>query len=237
MRNINVCLSPALYEFYAKDDSVVVMIDAIRASASICTAFHSQVELIIPVSDVETARSYKEKGFLIAGERDGYKIEGFDFGNSPFNFTEDTIKNKKLAFTTTNGTQVINKVINGTQRNVNLIIGSFINISALKEYLLHQEKNVLILCSGWKNSVNIEDTLFAGRLAYLLKGKSFELSESANLAIQIYLASGNSYYDFILNNSPRLKEKSEFLEADFKYCLSENLTTVVPFFNKGILTC
>ncbi len=229
MNKINVCLSPALFHFYAENNTTVVMVDAIRASASICTAFMNGVQFIIPVAGIAEALSYKSKGYKTAGERNGKKLEGFDFGNSPFNFTEESIKNQKLAFTTTNGTQVVNLVKKSNLSEIELLIGSFINISSLANYLTNQNKNILILCSGWKNTVNIEDTLFAGRLAYLLlQKKEFETSEAANLVLTVYKNSGNSFYDFVIGNSPRLKEKSAFLEDDFKYCLTENLTDKIP---------
>ena len=230
MKTIDVCLSPALYEYYAKDNTIVVMIDAIRASASICTAFMNDVELIIPVSDKDEAKDYKNRGFIIAGERDGDMIKGFDYGNSPFNFTEENIKGEKLAFTTTNGTQVVNLVKQGKHKNVELIIGSFINVSVLVEFLNEQKKDILILCSGWKNSINTEDSLLAGRIVDLLKKKgNIELMEAAGLAYNIYLSAGDLYYEFVLENSPRLKAKSKKLEKDIRYCLSEDITDVIPY--------
>ena len=230
MKKINVCLSPALYRYYAEDNTMVVMVDAIRASASICTAFMNNVQYIIPVSEVKEAQAYKSLAYKIAGERNGKKLENFDFGNSPFNFTEENIKGEKLAFTTTNGTQVINLIKTVKHKNVDLLVGSFININSLTEFLLKQNKDILILCSGWKNTVNIEDTLFAGRLTYLLLQKSkFEILEATNLALNIYRNSGNSLFDFVINNSPRLNSKLEILEKDIKYCLTEDITKEIPY--------
>jgi len=230
MNKINVCLSPALYEYYAENNTTVVMIDAIRASASICTAFMNDVQFILPVAKVNEAYEYKAQGYKIAGERNGKKLDGFDFGNSPFNFTEENIKGEMLAFTTTNGTQAVNLVKNDKHKNVDLVIGSFINISALVRFLIKQNKNILILCSGWKNTVNIEDTLFAGRLAHLFLQKTeYETPEATNLALHIYKNAGASYFDFVIHNSSRLKSKLEFLEKDIKYCLSEDLTNEIPY--------
>ncbi len=236
MYQLDVCFSPALFEYYAKDNIAIVMVDAIRASASICTALHNGAQHIIPLADVEETLTYKSKGYKIAGERNSQKVEGFDFGNSPFNFSEENIKNHKLAFTTTNGTQVISLVKNCTLNNIALLIGSFINISALSEYLAKEERDLLIICSGWKNTVNIEDSLFAGRLIHLLlKHKQFKASESANLALKLYEKSDNSYFDFVMQNSPRLKQKATYLENDFRYCLSEDLVKNIPFLKEDKL--
>ena len=236
MKRINTSFSPALYEYYAEKDTVIVMVDAIRASASICTAFMNDVQFILPVSKVLEAESYKSQGYKIAGERNGKKLEGFDFGNSPFNFTEENIKGEKLAFTTTNGTQAINLIKKRKLYGVELVVGSFINISSLTDYLTKKDKNILILCSGWRNTVNIEDTLFAGRLAHLLiQKKEFETLEATNLALNIYKNVGSSYFDFVINNSPRLKSKLDILEKDIKYCLTEDLTSEIPYLSSGKL--
>ncbi len=230
MKRINVCLSPALYNYYTEDNTIVVMIDAIRASASICTAFENDVQFIVPVAEVEETKKFKLQGYKIAGERNGKKLDDFDFGNSPFNFTEENIKGEKLAFTTTNGTQAVNLVKNDKHKKTDLVIGSFINISALANFLIKRQKNILILCSGWKNTVNIEDTLFAGRLAHLLlQNNNYEIPEATNLVLNIYKNSGNSYFDFVINNSPRLKSKLNVLEKDIKYCLTEDLTSEIPY--------
>jgi 2-phosphosulfolactate phosphatase len=230
MRRIDVCLSPTMFQCYANSSTIVIIIDAIRASASICTAFMNGVELIIPVSEKEVALEYRKKGYIIAGEREGKKIDGFDFGNSPFNFSEENIKGKKLAFTTTNGTRVINIVKDADIEDVELIIGSFLNISSIAKYVSSKDKDVMILCSAWKDTVNIEDTLFAGKLVNLLsQNNEYELYESANLSQDIFLNSDSSHYDFIMKNSPRLKAKSKLLEKDFRYCLSEDLTDIIPY--------
>lgn len=236
MQKIEVCLSPAMFQSYATNNSIVVVVDAIRASASICTAFMNGVEHIVPISKKEIALEYRKKGYIIAGERNGYKIEGFDFGNSPFNFSEENIKKQRLAFTTTNGTRVINIVKSYDFDDIELLIGSFLNISSLAKYLNSKDKNIMILCSAWKDTINIEDTLFAGKLVHILsQNKEYELLEAANLSHNIYLNSNESHYDFVMRNSPRLKAKSKTLEKDFRYCLTNDLTNIIPYLKNDII--
>ena len=236
-REIDVCMSPALYEFYAKDNTIVIMVDAIRASASICTAFINGISEIIPISEKSVALEYRKKGYLIAGERNGFKIEDFDFGNSPFNFTKEKIAGKKLAFTTTNGTRAINKVQEYKTENTEIFIGSFLNISALSKKIISDDRNVTILCSGWKNGVNIEDTVFAGFLTEkLFESGKFIKNEAANLAFKFSKGAKSNIYEFTMQNSPRLKQKRIVLEKDIRYCLQKNITDIVPRANKnGIL--
>jgi 2-phosphosulfolactate phosphatase len=236
MKKINVCLSPALYHLYAADHTAVVLIDAIRASASICTAFMNDVECIVPVSEIEEAKDYKNRGFLTAGERDGDKIKGFDLGNSPESFTEQIVKGNKIALTTTNGTQIV-KLFNSSKfKDSELLIGSFLNVSSLVNYLNAQKRDILLLCSGWKQTVNIEDTLLAGKItALLLKKDTFEITEATNLALHFFHSAKEPYYDFIMRNSPRLNSKSKQLENDFRYCLNEDITDVIPILEGNYL--
>ena len=127
---VDVCFSPYLYPVYEKSNQIVVVIDILRATSAICTAFQYGVERMIPVASIEEAKSYKDQGFLVGAERNGIAIEGFDFGNSPYSYMTDQIKNQTVVITTTNGTQAID-----VSRNADLVvIGSFLNITFLFSY-------------------------------------------------------------------------------------------------------
>src|SRR5215510_4352501 len=165
MKTVDVCLSPDLMHLYNVKDRTVVVVDILRASSCMVTAFAHGAESITPIADLEKCRLMKKKGFTTSGERDGKKVDGFDKGNSPFEYMSDEIKGKKIAFTTTNGTQAIEKA-NGAKK---IVIGSFLNLSSVVKYLLFGENSVLIICAGWKGKVNLEDTLFAGAIMDRLK--------------------------------------------------------------------
>ena len=155
---IDACFSPFLYDIYRDDESIVVVIDIFRATSAICVAFHHGVDKMIPVATVEEAAEYKRQGFLAGAERDAKKVDGFDFGNSPYDYMGEHVKGKTIALTTTNGTQAI-AVSKDAHR---VVIGSFLNLSALCKWIIRQNRNVVLLCSGWKNKFNLEDALFAG---------------------------------------------------------------------------
>ena len=95
MNKIEICFSPALIHQYVKKDSVVVMTDVFRASTTICTAFANGAKSIIPVETEQEALAYKEKGYLTGAERKVAKCDFADFGNSPFEYTQDRVKNKE----------------------------------------------------------------------------------------------------------------------------------------------
>jgi 2-phosphosulfolactate phosphatase len=160
--NIETCFSPALFDFYKNQNSIVVVVDVLRATTSICTAFANGVRSIIPVETSNDAREMKEKGYIVAGERNGIILDFADFGNSPFNFSPEHVADKDIVYTTTNGTKTIHKA---AECSCDVLIGTFTNTSALARWIGKQNKDIIILCAGWKNKYNIEDSLFAGCLA------------------------------------------------------------------------
>ncbi len=153
MKTIDVCLSPELMHLYDHNDRTVVVVDILRATSCMVTAFAHGVESITPVANLEECLRMKTRGFVTSGERDGKKVGGFDKGNSPFEYIGEEIRGLKLAFTTTNGTQAIEKAKGAKE----VIVGAFLNLTAVVRYLLLGENNVLIVCAGWKGRDALED--------------------------------------------------------------------------------
>ena len=209
---IDVCLSPALYHLYDPADSIVVVIDILRATSSICVAFEYGAECLVPVATVEESRAYKEKGFLIGAERKGEMLYGFDFGNSPFSYMDTRIRGSKIALTTTNGTRALTIAKNAHT----VAVGSFLNLDALCKWLREEQRDVICLCAGWKNSVNLEDTLFAGAVADELLG-DFELSDFRDTAVaaqQLYHIAKDDMYNYLDNSSHRKRLQRLNIEED-----------------------
>ena len=98
-QKIEVCYSPALFTYYENPEAVVVVTDILRASSAIVTAFMNGVDRIIPVGTLEEAKAFKEKGYMVAAERDGIVRDFADFGNSPYNFTGEQVKGKEIVYT------------------------------------------------------------------------------------------------------------------------------------------
>ncbi len=95
MKTVEVCFTPALLNKYTLEDKLVVVVDILRATTMITTMFKNGLNKLIPVTDLNEAKKYKEKGFLVAAERNGEKIDFADFSNSPYVFTEENIKGKR----------------------------------------------------------------------------------------------------------------------------------------------
>ncbi len=91
-RSVEVCFSPKLFEdILTTGDFVVVLVDVLRATTTICTAVANGVEAIVPVATHEEARRLKPEGYLVASETDGVQLDWADFGNSAFSFTREAI--------------------------------------------------------------------------------------------------------------------------------------------------
>ena len=229
--SIQTCFSPATYPLFADSDSIVVVVDIFRATSAICTAIHHGVERMIPVASVEDAQHYKDLGFLVAAERNAVKLEGFDFGNSPFHYMTPDVQGKTIAISTTNGTQAIEAAKDAAV----IAIGSFLNIQALANWIKPQGRDVIILCAGWKNKFNLEDTLFAGALAgLLLEDDRFSTTCDSSIAAgYLYEKASSDLFGFLENSSHRNRLKNLNLEKDIRYCLSVNSLDIVPVVQDG----
>ncbi len=226
MNTIQTCYSPALFHLFAEDQAIVVVVDILRATSAICTAIHHGVEKMIPVAGLEEARRYKQMGYLVAAERNAIKQEGFDFGNSPFHYIDEDLSGKTIAISTTNGTQAIEAA--RSARTV--LIGSFLNISTLAAWIAEQDRNVIVLCAGWKNKFNLEDSLFAGGLAekLLATGKFSTMCDSTIAAGYLFKMAETDLYGFLENSSHRKRLKDLHLENDIQYCLTMDTMSTIP---------
>lgn len=225
---IDACFSPALYPVYEDPESIVVIIDVLRATSAICVAFHHGAEKMIPVATVAEAEEYKKQGFLAGAERDAIKIEGFDFGNSPYDYLGDHVSGKTIALTTTNGTQAIEAARNAYK----VVIGSFLNIDVLCDWLVKQNRNVLLLCSGWKNKFNLEDSLYAGAVTQEISkranGREIKLGDAC-LALQyLYEMAKEDPMKFLNHASHKERLVKLNLKKDIRYCLIPNTAPVIP---------
>ena len=233
-RFVEVCIAPNNYYLYTEYGDIVVVIDVLRATSAICTAFDSGVERIIPVPSVEEARKYIGKpDHIVAAERNGEIVEGFEYGNSPFNYMDHDLSGKTLVLTTTNGTKTID-VAKGAKQ---LVIGSLLNLDALCDWLLEQEQNTLLLCSGWRDKMNLEDTICAGAICEkLLESLKFQsIEDSSIVAKYLCRSAATGYLGLLKSSSHRRRLRRLNMNADIKYCLIPNQSTAIPILKDGVL--
>lgn len=233
MNKIELCVSPALYSFYENRDAVVVVVDVLRATSSICTAFANRVKTLIPVETQDEAKAKKAEGYIVAAERNGIVLDFADFGNSPDNFSEDLIGGKEVVYSTTNGT----KTIKLAAESHKVAIGAFINLTALTDWITKQNRDVLILCAGWKNKVNMEDTVFGGALAERLleAGTHNTICDSVCFAIDTWKRHKNDLLSYINQAAQKERLRKNGLDGCIEYCCSLDQTPVVPVYENGKL--
>ncbi|MES2265275.1 MAG: 2-phosphosulfolactate phosphatase [Bacteroidota bacterium] len=223
---LDVCLTPALIPLYNVSDYIVVVIDIFRATSSICYGIENGAEAIIPVSEVEECAAYRDKGlnYLIAAERDGKVVDGFDFGNSPFSYTAEKVAGKTVVLTTTNGTHALHL----SRSAKKIVIGSFLNLTALCNWLKTQQENILLVCAGWKNNFNLEDTLFAGAVIEQLKTSGYTLDDPAIAANDLFQIGKNDIGKYLSKTSHGERLKKLGIEKDIEFCLQVDLTSAIP---------
>lgn len=185
---IDVAIIPAELPEQGFAGKAVAVIDVLRASTSMVAALEAGAKEIIPLASIEEATRLAEimgrETVVLCGERDGNKINGFDLGNSPLEFTPENVKGKSLLMSTTNGTVAVSRA-----RGAALIaVGSLINARALTPVLTEASPEIVLLCSGKLGRVSLEDLLCAGYIAKLIKEQysDAELNDSVRVARDIY---------------------------------------------------
>jgi 2-phosphosulfolactate phosphatase len=163
-----------LDELQLKDKNLVV-IDVLRSTSTMLTALANGAKEFIPVGDIESAVKISGSLFgdvtLRGGERNGRMIEGFNLGNSPDEYKEQTVKGKSIIFMTSNGTPAI---VRGRYAK-NLVIAGFLNLSRVVDFLRSLNEDFAILCAGKENKFALEDVVCAGKILVNL-GKEIHAS-------------------------------------------------------------
>lgn len=230
---VDVCYSPALYPYHHRAEAVVVVVDIFRATTTICAALVNGARSVIPVASVEEAMDYKSKGYLVGAERNVKRCDFADFGNSPFDYTPDHVTGRDIVFTTTNGTQAIEVASSASA----LVIGAFVNLNSVVQFCKEQMRDVVILCSGWNNKFNLEDSLFAGALTEeLMEKHQFEVKSDAAIASWMLWKQSKHHPIHILEKSEHYQRlKSNEILDQVNFCLSVDLVSGLPVLEEGVL--
>lgn len=229
------CLSPALLNLYDLKGAVVVIIDVFRATSTIASALYNGAKCVIPVDTVPKAIALsKNIDGIAAGERDGKIADGLEHGNSPLEYHPEFIKDRTLVLTTTNGTRLLQMALDNNAETI--ITGSFPNLGAVCDFLIQQNKNVVLGCAGWKDRYNLEDTLFAGAVIHGVKEYFTIHCDSSLTAEQMYEQHKDNLTGFApkLTHYHRLVERFGLIE-DIRFCLTKNVANVLPLYKEGLL--
>ena len=216
----------------------VVVMDVLRATSVMVQALSSGVKEIIPVTTVEEAfqlaKSFPLETRLLGGERGSRRIDGFDLGNSPREYITAKVKGKTLILTTTNGTRAFHAVSSGKT----ILVGSYLNVSAVAQRCLHQEADVLLYGSGDEGRSSLEDTVCGGmiidRLIHLGK-PPIELTDASQMALIAYQRFQRDLMEALrLSNHGRTLIDLG-LGEDLPFCAQTDTTVLVPIFKDGVV--
>jgi 2-phosphosulfolactate phosphatase len=145
-----------------------VVVDVLRATTTISQALGAGAAAVAPCRTVEQARELAARfdagTAVLGGERGGRRIDGFDLGNSPAEYTPERVGGRTVVFTTTNGTAAMGRCSLASR----IFLGTFVNLAALAERLENTPGDVVIVCAGTQGEITREDVLFAGALAQRL---------------------------------------------------------------------
>jgi 2-phosphosulfolactate phosphatase len=211
----------------ARSGSVVVVVDAFRASTTIAVLV-SKGARVVPVASIEHAYSYPGVDFRI-GERGSAKVAGFDFGNSPTEVLEAAIpQGSTIALSSTNGT----RVVEAARGAYSILTGAFVNAGALAENLagelaagVHDAEEVVVVGCGWEGRRASEDEAAAGAILDRLRALGAELDGRARRVVEGYLSRQVSA---LKNNSAARRLKRLGYDRDLEFCLAEDTVPVVP---------
>ena len=235
--NIEVILSPRLYDGrQLKCQHVSVAVDILRATSAICAAFVAGVAEIVPLDSLEPLSLFRDRGYTLAAERNGEKVNGAACGNSPTEYLSMDLTGQRLAYSTTNGTVSILRAADSRL----LLVGAFANLGALAETIAAagEEQDVVVLCSGWKGDPSIEDTLFAGalidRLLRLFPNLQL-VNDAAMMALDLWRCASPDLYSYCLKATHVHRLQRLGCDADIRWALTTDTCRVVPRFMNGKL--
>lgn len=235
MSRINVLFSPVGVDELYFSSKTAAVIDVLRASSTIVTAVMNGAKEIIPVGSIEFAVKVSGGMFggqtLLCGEKNTKKVDGFNLGNSPAEFTSEVIGGKTVVLYTTNGTKAIVKA----KFSSNLFITAFLNVKASAKKLIETGGDIEIICSGRNNEFSLEDTVCAGKLvSQILKLKNtFQLTDSAAAAMSLFEMKKKDISGVMRNTEHGQILIENGFEADIEYCAQVDITNVVPTFKNN----
>ncbi|MBQ9833235.1 MAG: 2-phosphosulfolactate phosphatase [Clostridia bacterium] len=216
----------------------VIVVDVLRASTSIIWAVKNGAKQIVPTADAGEAASVVNRlglnDCVLAGERGGEKLAGFDIGNSPAEFNQERVYGKTVVISTTNGTVAIH----GMNSAKTLLIGGMINRTAVAKKAIELGNDVLIVCAGTDGTVSADDICAAGAIADAIINNSSEpcfVTDFTRVSISLYKDFLDDRFDLASTYHYSRLLSLGFTE-DPVFCFQEDITDVIPVYENGIIT-
>ena len=213
---------------------ICVVIDVLRATSVMITALHNGAEKIFPFKDIKIIQERCEnlKNIIKCGERNALKIDGFDLGNSPLEFTKEKVFGKDIYMSTTNGTKAVENSLSAEK----IIICSFLNIKSVSEKLLEYKKDVVIVCAGTNGKFSLDDTLCAGLIIKEMQ-KHTEIQMNDVLLAAVRISESHEDIKDILKGSTHYERLLSLgFEKDMEHIFSLNKYSIVPEYKNGYIS-
>lgn len=207
-------------------NAVAVVIDALRMTSVAAIAMENGCAGLMPVAGVQEAMDVaRESGALLGGERNALRINGFDFSNSPDEYTREKIQGRRLVMTTTNGTRAI-LAASAAKR---VLLGAFVNAKAVAEAVRHADK-LVIICAGTYGAFTMEDALAAGSILARMAACGIEmtLKDGALAARMLYQGAGGDMHAALKKTAHYQRLETLGLAKDLDFCLREDILRVAP---------
>lgn len=216
------------------EGKICVVIDVLRATSVMITALHNGAEKIFPFKDIKTIQERCEnlKNIIKCGERNALKIDGFDLGNSPLEFTKEKVFGKDIYMSTTNGTKAVENSLSAEK----IIICSFLNIKSVSEKLLEYKKDVVIVCAGTNGKFSLDDTLCAGLIIKEMQ-KHTEIQMNDVLLAAVRISESHENIKDILKGTTHYERLLSLgFEKDMEHIFSLNKYSIVPEYKNGYIS-
>lgn len=228
MHTFDICPCPALYPYYHRSDSVVVVVDVLRAGTSIVEALGNGAREIIPVASLDKARSYARQGYMVAAERNAQKCEFAQLGNDPAEFSRDVVYGQTIVMTTTNGTQAINAAHEAGASLI--VVGAFSNVSAIARLCAKSNRDITVLASGWQNQFCLEDTIYGGALLSKLNGMGVDYQETdcSRLAKSLYKAHQEDLASYLYDTDHNQRLIQRGYPESLSLCIRQDTSIIIP---------
>jgi len=207
--------------------ATVVVVDVLRATSTLVAALSSGARGIYPAAGTDEAlrlaQSLGREDTLLCGERKGARIEGYDLGNSPAEFTRDAVADKRLVIDTTNGTTALIAVSEAHR----VLTAAFVNLAATARLLAGTE-DVLVACAGREGSFGLDDAVCAGALVSELGGpEALELDDGARAAY-VLASRWPTDAEFLAGTSAGRALVELGLRGDLEWCARRDMHDIVP---------
>lgn len=234
---LRVTAIPSVNEACADDllGKTAIVVDVLRATSTIVTALHNGCAGIVPVETVCQAKDSRTDNERLGGERNGRRIPGFEYGNSPFEYMSPELQGETIIMTTTNGTRAIQKAVRASA----VLAAAMLNAAAAASYALSLKRDVALICAGTKDRFSLEDGLCAGLIICEIErisGAEAELNDFGMAMRSAYMHAAERLADELLacRNGRRLTRAG--LKEDVLYCAQRNICDTVPVLHGSMLT-